>query len=683
MEEAILAGDAPAASSRASDRAAARALRGDIDAILARALQREPGRRYASADAFADDIVRYLEGEVVRAKPDTPWYRLRKSLARHRLGFVFVVVLSMTILTGGTAFVVQAQRARDAAIRAQQVTLFVADVFRANAPGPQRHAGRLPEEGLLDMSARLIETRFAAEPALQAELYGVVAGIFSDMGASNSAADYVSRQLRALASANAPAGELAGAHLALARALFDEERLPDADAHARQALELGRRNILLKQDALLLLARIHTEQNNREEAARYTHLLGQFEPKRGTLQAWIKALEARRLDLDNRLEEAVPLFHQAVDLAMEAEGPDSPTTIDIRLQALGPCPDDQLHFVRHLVMPAIAALRRRGGAHLVRAEWIRAMRPDLFIDESPSANHPGMSIPDSIAIVEASRDSLRRQPMRVPEWMMAMIDMQLAGSKAYYGDIDTASALVADAGGWISKVAESREFAFRRVETLIGVAARSGRHDEVEQLLVQREAVLRGASNPNHPGHVVYYTARAMNLSTAGRHAEAENILNQAPHFDLLRDGTSYPDLADLYMLFYRARIALNRGDPQPALDLPTDRQLAGKGDVSLVTLALMKGEALCATGQARPGLRMLQDEVARISPLQHPNSPTLAYVRSQAGLCAFKSGDKRLARNLAREAREAFVAQPGVSPFYKAPLKSLEQSLRLHLPPV
>jgi len=56
LEEAILQGEPPLASSRASDKATAKALHGEIDAILAKALRREPAQRYATADAFANAL---------------------------------------------------------------------------------------------------------------------------------------------------------------------------------------------------------------------------------------------------------------------------------------------------------------------------------------------------------------------------------------------------------------------------------------------------------------------------------------------------------------------------------------------------------------------------------------------------------------------------------------------------
>ncbi|PTT92017.1 hypothetical protein DBR42_02830, partial [Pelomonas sp. HMWF004] len=98
LEDAILRGQAPLASSRAPVRATARALRGDLDAILAQAMQREPARRYPTADALAQDIERHLQGLPVQARPDSWRYRLGKLLRRHWLGFGMVALGLTSVL---------------------------------------------------------------------------------------------------------------------------------------------------------------------------------------------------------------------------------------------------------------------------------------------------------------------------------------------------------------------------------------------------------------------------------------------------------------------------------------------------------------------------------------------------------------------------------------------------------
>ncbi|MBT9599242.1 MAG: serine/threonine protein kinase [Vitreoscilla sp.] len=79
---------------------AARALRGDLDTIVAKALKKAPGERYANADALADDLRRHLAHEPIAARPDRPAYVLAKFVRRHRVG-VAAGAAVMLALSGG------------------------------------------------------------------------------------------------------------------------------------------------------------------------------------------------------------------------------------------------------------------------------------------------------------------------------------------------------------------------------------------------------------------------------------------------------------------------------------------------------------------------------------------------------------------------------------------------------
>lgn len=102
-----------------------RALRGDLDNIVLMALRKEPARRYASAEQFADDISRYLQDQPVRASADGWAYRTRKFLSRNRWSTAFAASAVIALIGGLSATAYQAKVARDAQLRAE--TLF-ADV---------------------------------------------------------------------------------------------------------------------------------------------------------------------------------------------------------------------------------------------------------------------------------------------------------------------------------------------------------------------------------------------------------------------------------------------------------------------------------------------------------------------------------------------------------------------------
>jgi tetratricopeptide (TPR) repeat protein/tRNA A-37 threonylcarbamoyl transferase component Bud32 len=114
----VIGGVEPARPSTAG--AGTRRLRGDLDNIVLKALRKEPERRYASVEQFAEDIRRHLAGLPVIARPDTVGYRAAKFVQRNRVAVVGAVVVFLTLVGGILATSWQAQRARAAQARAER-----------------------------------------------------------------------------------------------------------------------------------------------------------------------------------------------------------------------------------------------------------------------------------------------------------------------------------------------------------------------------------------------------------------------------------------------------------------------------------------------------------------------------------------------------------------------------------
>ena len=87
-------------------------LRGDLDTIVAKALKKSPAERYATVDAFADDLERYLRHEPVRARPDTLRYRVGKFARRNRVAVSLGGAALLATAIGVAATLVQASVAR-------------------------------------------------------------------------------------------------------------------------------------------------------------------------------------------------------------------------------------------------------------------------------------------------------------------------------------------------------------------------------------------------------------------------------------------------------------------------------------------------------------------------------------------------------------------------------------------
>jgi eukaryotic-like serine/threonine-protein kinase len=110
-------GDVKTATTTAARRATTpdklrRVLRGDLDTIITKTLKKEPGERYLSVTALADDLRRYLRNEPISARPDTIAYRAAKFVRRNRVPVMLATVGVVATLVGAMGTLVQARTAR-------------------------------------------------------------------------------------------------------------------------------------------------------------------------------------------------------------------------------------------------------------------------------------------------------------------------------------------------------------------------------------------------------------------------------------------------------------------------------------------------------------------------------------------------------------------------------------------
>src|SRR5207245_8703809 len=118
----VICEELPKSLSR-SRTAATRRLGRDLDTIVLKALEKEPGRRYQSVSALAGDIERYLTDQPILARPPSATYQLRKLVARHRAPFAFLTAILMLLSTLSIVTAVQSARVareRDRAIAAEK-----------------------------------------------------------------------------------------------------------------------------------------------------------------------------------------------------------------------------------------------------------------------------------------------------------------------------------------------------------------------------------------------------------------------------------------------------------------------------------------------------------------------------------------------------------------------------------
>ena len=185
LEEAITTVDAPLASEIAGSPAVKKRLKGDLDAILNKALKKDVTLRYSTVDALAQDWRRHLEGKRVLARPDTFVYRLMRLVRRHRTPLAAVAfmvsVFVLALGVGATAVVIlalligigialwQARAAHAEAARAAEIKNFALSLFQA-ADGNEGASVRTTAVDLLVNAGRRIDAELKGRPDIAVEL---------------------------------------------------------------------------------------------------------------------------------------------------------------------------------------------------------------------------------------------------------------------------------------------------------------------------------------------------------------------------------------------------------------------------------------------------------------------------------------------------------------------------------
>lgn len=119
-------------------------VKGDLDWIALKALERDPERRYGSADDLADDITRYLNFEPITARPPSRRYLITKFVRRHRVGVAAAIAISLAVLIGGitsTALYFEAERNHQEAERGRE------DLRRSYSRSDEQMARQFTERG--------------------------------------------------------------------------------------------------------------------------------------------------------------------------------------------------------------------------------------------------------------------------------------------------------------------------------------------------------------------------------------------------------------------------------------------------------------------------------------------------------------------------------------------------------
>ncbi len=344
LEEAILQTEPDAPSASAVDSSARKALRGDLDTIVLKALKKKPDERYPTVNAFGDDLERFLDGRPVVARPDRVSYRVSKFVRRNKVavGAAAAVVVSLAAFGAVSAWQarVLAEQRRTAQVErdaSEQVVRVLIDLFETTNPSVRPDGDRMPlGEFLSGAQTRSLE-RLRSAPAVRARLqqvFGLIHQTRGQSGPARAALEDALAEERRLRGPDHP--ETLESLQALAEVVHfagDDERArtlldESLDRHRRVYGEEHERTARV----LVALADVVLE-DDLDEGGRLLHraleirraALGPRHPDVGSSLGALGVYYYRRTDYDR----AVDFFRQALDVFPTAQDRRNPAAISI------------------------------------------------------------------------------------------------------------------------------------------------------------------------------------------------------------------------------------------------------------------------------------------------------------------------------------------------------------------
>ena len=227
----------------------ARRLRGDLDTILIKALQREPQRRYATVGEFADDLRRHLAGQPIVARRDQTGYRVKKFIARHRFGVAAAALGTLLLVAALGAALWQARAKAREAETSQQVTQFLSGLFKGADPELSQGA-TLSAQDLLDQGTLRLRSDLPMQADVRARLLDTVAATYVSLGLYDRALPLAQQALK-LRRDGASELDRADSLFELGRILRLKARYADAGPLLDEALQLRRRHLAADDPAVI------------------------------------------------------------------------------------------------------------------------------------------------------------------------------------------------------------------------------------------------------------------------------------------------------------------------------------------------------------------------------------------------------------------------------------------------
>lgn len=470
-----------------------RRLRGDLDTIARKALERDPPRRYQSARALAEDLSRYLRDDPIEARPPSWGYQFGKFVKRNTAVVVGTVAVILVLTLGiivSSSLAVKEREAREQAQRDANKALAVADFSKTMLAGMDPSTAQGMDtalvEFMLGQAERDLGTRFPDDPDVEAELRSTIGRVYFAIGEYDKAEEHLLIAFDRMHEAYDPGPETARATHDLGVFYADIGRYDKAlplleDALADRVDMLGKthRETLNTKNHVVSLHRQNGDTSKAAAMAQETYdtcadVLGINDAT--TLGALHNLAQTK--ELIGQIDEAIPLYESLVDAMIESQGLETPLTLT-----------------------AAANLAYAYGEAGRERESIRKYREIVEV----RSRLLGPSHPDTVA-------TLMNLGSRLDE-----TDQETEAEAVYMQALEGAKGMASD-----------HPYQLATRNNLGALYVELGRYSDAEPILTEVVQIARARYAPNHPTLAMFLASYGRVLGHMEQFAEGEQALLEA-----------------------------------------------------------------------------------------------------------------------------------------------------------
>lgn len=690
LEEAVLTLDArrPSQSVTSEAQAWARsttvrklkaALEGDLDQIVLKALEKNPERRYPTADAFRADIERYLAGEAVEARPASGWYRLQKFVRRNKLAVASAAAVMFALAAGLSVALWQARIAHMEARTSSAVEEFITDIFRANSrdhPDPLK-ARQTTARELLDIGVKKIDGSLRQAPAAKLKMLDLLGSLYLDLGLNDQAVKLHKQQV-ALAKQfyGARSAKVVPAMIDLARALHASRSVNERETlllEAKSILDDGGDFGSETRGELLAALSEHYSSTNAPKSLQFAQesviVLRKWPPS-GTLTSALYGAGLAYHD-SGRFDEAEKVLLEAIELSRKLNG-DPNGDLPRYYTYAAETEDSLLRFdaAEKNFRLALEAARKLGGDAEVDTLEVESRLGNFLAGSSRSRE--GRQY-----LAKAKNDCIQARGADDPFYTPQML-MQYGMAVELIGRPEEALEAITEAVENRRKNRPGTRYLGQMLEDQAFVLTELGRYPKAEQLLAEA-AEIRKKVDRRMDGNFLIARIR---LSLAQGHTkEADEWIHRYMEPVPQQSSISVEAFRNLEM---RAKSALAKNDGHTAVQM-SERilEIMERGRLE----EHLKARQIRALAEAGRGYLQMQN-AAKAQPLlekavesgiemHDPNSPELATAEASLGMAYLRLNDRSHARALLARAQARLASHKELSDMYKQPVRELAEQIK------